>query len=269
MSAKISGSVGSYESGSQNSKADVMTVQRLLTEAAKKLQQDKFDPGGIDGLISRTASRSGTVKAITAFQSLHVQMARPDQRIDVDGRTWQHLVQASGSVVAAPKPTAGASDFANALVRIAEGEVGVMEAAKNNTGDDLQKYKEATWLAPGAWAWCAAFVCWCYKEALAEQPVAGVKRPQTAAAWGFEEWAGKQTGVTLIKPAGTIKKGDIVMFTFSHIGIAVADEQGDMVQTVEGNTNVKGQRDGGGKTRDGVYRKTRPKSSIRSVARTG
>ena len=267
MAAKISGSVGSYESKAKNKPTDIKSVQVLLAQAAIKSKVPQFDPGTPDGKISRVSSRSNTVKAIAAFQKIKVRMSRPDNRIDVDGNTWKHLIQASGGVAATPR-TVSSSAFVNSLVKIAEGEVGTMEGKKNNTGVDLEKYKEATWLEPGAWAWCAAFVCWCYKEALAQHPVGGVSRPQTAAAWGFEKWAEKQSGVTLIKPATTIKKGDIVMFTFSHIGIAIADESNGSVQTVEGNTNVKGQRDGGGKTTDGVYRKKRSKSLIRSIART-
>jgi hypothetical protein len=54
-----------------------------------------------------------------------------------------------------------------------------------------------------------------------------------------------------------------VVFTFSHIGIAVSppDEDGN-VATVEGNTDAAGSREGGG-----VYRKSRHVSKIRSRIR--
>ncbi|TWT82339.1 hypothetical protein CA13_38010 [Planctomycetes bacterium CA13] len=108
MAARISGSVGSYESGAKNVKADITTVQQLLTAAAKKLSRPQFDPGGIDGLISRVASRSGTVKAITAFQKEQVRMIRPDSRIDVGGNTWGKLTSAAGTVpVKTPTPAKG------------------------------------------------------------------------------------------------------------------------------------------------------------------
>jgi len=70
--------------------------------------------------------------------------------------------------------------------------------------------------------------------------------------------------VKLKKPhKNDIRKGDIVVFTFSHIGIAVADIDADFfVHTVEGNTNSDGAREG-----DGVYRKKRHSSKIRSVIR--
>jgi hypothetical protein len=62
---------------------------------------------------------------------------------------------------------------------------------------------------------------------------------------------------------GDIKAGDIVIFTFSHIGIATSapDKKGN-VETIEGNTNGAGSREG-----DGVYRKTRHVSKIRSRIR--
>jgi hypothetical protein len=60
-----------------------------------------------------------------------------------------------------------------------------------------------------------------------------------------------------------IRRGDILVFTFSHIGIAVGDIGKDgIVQTIEGNTNAEGSREG-----DGVYRKRRHASKIRSVIR--
>jgi len=159
-------------------------------------------------------------------------------------------------------------NFAQHLVRIAKKEVGVVEGKSNNTGKDVEKYQKATWLTPGPWPWCAAFVCWCYQQALNAHPIAAVNRPQTAAAWDFERWAKTQKKCHLNKPPVTVLAGDIVVFTFSHIGIAVANEKNGEVITVEGNTNVKGTRDGAGKLIDGVYRKTRAKSKIRSTIRT-
>jgi hypothetical protein len=64
-------------------------------------------------------------------------------------------------------------------------------------------------------------------------------------------------------PGKDIIAGDIVVFTFSHIGIAVSspDKNGN-VATVEGNTDSAGSREGGG-----VYLKTRHLSKIRSRIR--
>jgi hypothetical protein len=103
MASSISGSVGSYESGAVNRPADVKTVQALLAQAAKALINPAFDPKEQTGVISRPGTASPTVSAITAFQRQQVGMARPDQRIDVNGGTWKKLVAAAGPV--APKPT--------------------------------------------------------------------------------------------------------------------------------------------------------------------
>ena len=101
MSTRITGSVGSYQSGAVNREKDIRTVQELLTAAARKLKDPRLDPGGIDGKIHRVASRSSTVKAITHFQKVQVGLNRPDQRIDVGGKTWNKLMNVVGR--AAPK----------------------------------------------------------------------------------------------------------------------------------------------------------------------
>ena len=60
-----------------------------------------------------------------------------------------------------------------------------------------------------------------------------------------------------------IKAGDIVVFTFSHIGIAVKDvDSSGYVVTIEGNTNGAGSREGGS-----VLEKKRHVSKIRSRIR--
>jgi hypothetical protein len=49
-------------------------------------------------------------------------------------------------------------------LQIALGEVGVRERGGNNRGPDVEKYLAAVGLG-GGYAWCAAFVVWCYREA--------------------------------------------------------------------------------------------------------
>lgn len=153
--------------------------------------------------------------------------------------------------------------IAEQLAKIAESQIGVRET-KTNGGKKIEEYQRATWLPPAAWAWCAAFVCWCVREAMGSEKYT-FTRPRTAGAWDFENWCRSvDNSVKLRKPhKNDIKRGDIVVFTFSHIGIAVSDISADgMVTTVEGNTNGAGSREG-----DGVYRKQRHSSKIRSVIR--
>lgn len=160
--------------------------------------------------------------------------------------------------LASLKKTGG---FPAMLVKVAESQEGVRERGTNG-GPSVRKYQSSTWYAPGPWAWCAAFVCWCFQEAQKQNPLA-IERPTTPGARAFENWA-KKVGAELIKPIGDhkIKPGDILVYTFSHIGIAVRHEQGDVVETIEGNTNTEGSREG-----DGVYRRRRRRSQVRSIIR--
>lgn len=155
------------------------------------------------------------------------------------------------------------------IVAIALREVGVEEVDGTNCGPRVNEYKATTNLPPReAWPWCAAFVDWCVLQAMQatgtkETPT--FKRPRTAGAWDLENWSRKQDNTTQTKKphGGDIKPGDIVIFTFSHVGIAISEPDGSgFIETCEGNTDSLGSREGGG-----VFRKRRKLSAIRSRIR--
>lgn len=153
------------------------------------------------------------------------------------------------------------------IVKITSAELGVLEVPKNsNCGPRVNQYKAATNLNPKeAWPWCAAFVDWCVREAMGGGTYT-FKRPVTAGAWDLENWSKRQDNSTSTKrnPGTDIKAGDIVIFTFSHVGIAVSDAYKDtmVVDTVEGNSNAAGSREGGG-----VVAQTRKLSLIKTRIR--
>lgn len=143
--------------------------------------------------------------------------------------------------------------IADALVRIAELEIGVEEADGSNCGPRVNQYKSATNLPPGeSWPWCAAFVDWCVWEAMNHGECAGQRytftRPTTAGAWDLKRWSLAQDVSTQTKSPVQydIHPGDIVIFRFSHVGIATSkpDVHG-FVQTIEGNSDLTGSREGG------------------------
>jgi len=159
--------------------------------------------------------------------------------------------------------------LSEAIVQIATEEIGVTEVNGTNCGPRVDEYKAATWLNPKlGWPWCAAFVCWCFREALALSGVKETKtfkRPRTAGAWDFENWSLAQDDTTNTRKPhkNDIQAGDIVIFTFSHIGIAIsAPDKNGNVRIIEGNTDGAGSREGGA-----VLRKTRHVSRIRSRIR--
>ena len=176
--------------------------------------------------------------------------------------TWNAIL----SELSTKKDVMNGKDIPEKMVTLAREEIGVSEVDGSNCGPRVDVYKAATWLdAHKGWPWCAAFICWLIREAIEDEEIA-FKRPRTAGAWDFENWAKQETsnGIELRKPTNEdIKAGDIVVFTFSHIGIAVKDiDSSGYVVTIEGNTNGAGSREGGS-----VLEKKRHVSKIRSRIR--
>ena len=163
------------------------------------------------------------------------------------------------------KPAPKTAKLPQKLVNLAKKEVGVEEVNGTNCGPRVDEYKSATFLNPKkGWPWCAAFICWLFREAMEDEKYT-FKRPRTASAWDFENWCRQQDqSVILKKPhANDIQAGDVIVFTFSHIGLAIsAPDKNGFVTTVEGNTDSTGSREGGG-----VFKKKRHVSKIRSRIR--
>ena len=158
------------------------------------------------------------------------------------------------------KAAGAAPDLVSLLLSIAAKEIGTREEG-TNTGKRVREYQAATNLEGTGWPWCAAFICWLFKEAV--KPVAlPFRRPTTAAAFGFEAW-GRDNGLTVLKSPQSVRRGDVVVYSFSHVGIAETDSDSKGTFTaIEGNTNAAGEREGGA-----VLRKRRKVRLVRSVVR--
>ncbi len=127
--------------------------------------------------------------------------------------------------------------YRDAVLKIAEGEVGVKEDKPNHVKYNTWYYGrevEAENKESSAFAWCAVFVCWCAHEAGIPEDV-------------IPRFAYCPNGVTFYKNAGRytekcgdVRKGDIVFFnwygknTASHLGLVLSVENGK-IRTVEGN----------------------------------
>lgn len=172
----------------------------------------------------------------------------------------QHGGQGHAAQTAQAQSRGSATQLIDSLIVIAAAEVGVIESG-NNRGKRVDEYQSATWLDYKGFPWCAAFVCWVLARWITRHGLS-IKAPRTPLAFGFEKWAW-QEGLSVLSPAETgIQRGDIVIFKFSHIGFAASDEVNGRFNTIEGNTNQAGSREG-----DGVYKKNRPKTSVRSIIR--
>ena len=140
--------------------------------------------------------------------------------------------------------------LAQRMVQIALAEVGVEEKPRgSNRGPRVDDYQRATDLDKKQWgAWCAAFVCWVMMAAMVKEGRSYTFRRMTTAAVRFiKAWSLRQDDSTRTRdePGLDIQPGDIVIYRFSHTGIAVtAPDANGCVQVVEGNTNKAGGREG-------------------------
>jgi hypothetical protein len=165
------------------------------------------------------------------------------------------------------------SAFAQAMVEIAEAEAkaGVKEEGGNNRGPKVEEYEKYVGSAVVGQSWCAAFVCWCMGQ-VSNKIDCSFTLPKEASAFRLEDWAVAQRskGVYLLDPeANTPRRGDIVIFNFSHVGFCRVDESKGSFGTVEGNTTAgvskpAAERDGGG-----VYERSRKLKLVRSLVRLG
>jgi hypothetical protein len=123
-----------------------------------------------------------------------------------------------------------------------------MEEGGNNQGPMVMKIIRANGGA-GPEPWCGDTMAYCYRQA-------GSKA--VTRLWASVFYLGRIGGV--VKTSSPVQ-GDLVRFTFDHVGMFVRDLGGGMIETIEGNTGSSGavsDGDGG----DGVYRKRRAKSLV-------
>lgn len=128
----------------------------------------------------------------------------------------------------------------NRIVDIAKGEIGTKE-----TPPDSNNTKYGLWFGLQGVAWCGIFVSWCYHNSGFPLPNIGFKK-------GF---AGCQTAVSYFKKNNKVvinpAPGDIVFFDwngdgrFDHTGIFVRKVNDVYFESIEGNTSLTNQSNGG------------------------
>lgn len=126
------------------------------------------------------------------------------------------------------------------IVEVARKEIGYSESPDNS---NLTKYGK--WFGFDGQPWCAMFVSWCYSQA--GYPLENI---------GFSKgYAGCQTAVDHFSETGQLSDspvaGDLVFFDwtddghYDHTGIFVRDIDDDHFESVEGNTSLANQSNGG------------------------
>jgi hypothetical protein len=239
----ISGSVGR---GGRNLESDVKAVQKMLNEQISRIPP--LARLNISGIVD-----IATIHTINEYQRRVVGIRVPDGRVDPRGRTLACL---NGAVEeqdeAAPSyhyPTGPQAQ----LVEIARPYIGAREAWGNRMGNDrrMREIFESDWLAErgvtDGYPWCCSFVSMCVQKLIRRDPVfSHVTAPRTASVSSFRtRWAPRQNCLIFPPhdPLHRPYRGDVVVYTFSHIGI-VAAVNSDGVTAIEGNTNEAGSREG-------------------------
>lgn len=207
-----------------------------------------------------------TQDAVELFQARFSDIAGSPLKIDgiVGPMTWGALF---GKTSTPPNASAPSPLLAQTL-QFASGEVGVMEVPLgSNRGPRVDQYLTAVGLDPttGSFAWCAAFVFFCFQQA---SQASGVPNPAIKDAGVLDVWtrAGNQ-GIRRIASAeanstpSLVQPGCVFVIRtgseHGHMGL-VEQIAGVGLTTIEGNTNLNGSPEG-----IGVFRRTgRTVSSI-------
>lgn len=149
-------------------------------------------------------------------------------------------------------PNSSRSVMISKLIAVAKGELGVIENGKyNNQGVGIEKYWGATSAGSNSYniittrkgkqaapPYCAAYVCWCVQQSgiIPEE-----FRPKDAYCFNWSNWAnttGKNYSLKIANPR-EFKKGDIVIFDISHIGIMLNDFVFDISKSEEKMTIIE------------------------------
>jgi hypothetical protein len=203
-------------------------------------------------------------QVIKLFQARHVDAdGRPlKQDGEVGAITWAVLF-GPGSV---PRPATPAEPFLARALRLAAGEEAkaVREKPLNsNRGPQVNAYLARIGLDPG-YAWCCAFVYWCFDEAALSVRRANpmVRTGGCMRHWNAAPAAGArriQAHEAVADPS-LLRPGMVFIMDhgrgLGHTGFIEAVD-GGFVSTIEGNTDASMTREGGG-----VYRLRRKLAEI-------
>jgi hypothetical protein len=200
-----------------------------------------------------------TQEAVQLFQARSLDFQNHPLQVDgqVGSMTWAALFK-SEILASAPAP---AGSLAGRVLQVAGAEVGVMEDPPNsNRGPRVNQYLASVGLnaLEGDYAWCAAFVYFCFSQASA---ALAIPNPAVKTAGALDVWnlAGPKGFRRLTcaeasdRPA-LVQPGMVFVIStgggHGHVGF-VESLTGVVLTTVEGNTNDGGSREG-----VGVFRRT-------------
>lgn len=236
------------------------TLRPGSTDAASiRLVQERLNQLGCGPVEADGVYGAETMEAVEFFQARNADTFGNPLKMDgcVGPMTWGALFGAA----AVPAVTRAFSPLTSEGLRVAATQIGVLEQPiGSNRGPQVDAYLRAVGLDPaaGSFAWCAAFVYWCFAQA---SSTLGKPNPLVCTAGVLDHWnrAGAR-GATRITTEeacaqpSLVEPGAIFVVTTGggngHTGL-VERLEGVRLTTIEGNTNDGGSREG-----IGVFRRT-------------
>ena len=186
-----------------------------------------------------------TKRAVQRFQD-HVGLTATGK---VDRRTFDRLVQPMKDVLTTRAPTHGTGTLEDAVLVYARAHLDrhPIEVGGQNRGPWVRLYMEGH--DGPEWAWCAGFVSFILKQAVesldADMPIDGSFSCDSLAAQA--KTSGLFVGERDVSPS-TLRAGSIFLVRrtptdWTHTGL-VAGASAGAFDTIEGNTNDDGNREG-------------------------
>jgi hypothetical protein len=119
------------------------------------------------------------------------------------------------------------SDTLDRLLEVARSQVGTERQRTNKVKYNTSYYGHE--VSGDAFKWCVVFIWWCMQKCSVPMDVF----PKTARVFTVRDWY-KKRGRFFPMPAGP-KKGDLVIYSYSHIGLVAQVLPDDNILTIEGN----------------------------------
>lgn len=190
-----------------------------------------------------------------AFRQRRLKVSVRHHRTN-SARKWRKLVdEAHQKISRRERQLAAKRPLRLKALDVGKSFVGIMEQGGNNTGAGVARIIRIGGGNPADRPpWCGFTVAACYR-------LAGSKLVDY-------RWAAVRL-LPLVPGLKRVKKplpGDLVRYTFDHVGMFVRDA-GMFIETIEGNTGASGAVSDSATGGDGVYVKRRPKTLVRDYLR--
>ncbi|MBL8008135.1 MAG: CHAP domain-containing protein [Ignavibacteria bacterium] len=228
--------------------------KKIVRAVQEKLNDSGCGPIDVDGDFGNK-----TFNAVKLFQARSTD--ENGNPLIVDGKigpiSWSTLF----GEVTVPVINQSESDLLSKVVKNAKSQIGVLEdPVGSNGGPEVDEYLASVGLGSGFF-WCMAFVYWCFNKSSKQL---GINNPAVKTAGVIDHWnrtKGKRiTFADAVNNPSKIKPGQIFIMSYGggtgHTGI-VESVSGGFINTIEGNTNEAGSRNG-----IGVFKRQRKINSI-------